>query len=70
MPSTSPVTDPEQLKQAIDLPVFHMVGEAADELGRECYVVGGYVRDIMLQRPSTDVDFVTVGSGIDRKSVV
>ena len=65
MPSTSPVTDPEQLKQAIDLPVFHMVGEAADELGRECYVVGGYVRDIMLQRPSTDVDFVTVGSGID-----
>lgn len=65
MPSLNPVTDPEQLKQAIDLPVFHMVGEAADELGRECYVVGGYVRDIMLQRPSTDVDFVTVGSGID-----
>lgn len=55
----------EHLRKAIDKPVFHLVGEAADALGRECYVVGGYVRDIMLCRPSTDVDFVTVGSGIE-----
>lgn len=46
-------------------PVFHTVGEIADGLGRECYVVGGYVRDILLGRPSKDIDFVTVGSGIE-----
>lgn len=37
--------------------------ETADELGLECYVVGGYVRDIFL-RPSKDIDVVVVGSGI------
>ena len=42
-----------------------LVGDVADALGRECYVVGGYVRDIFLDRPSSDMDFVTVGSGIE-----
>ena len=42
-----------------------LVGNVADELHRECYVVGGYVRDIFLDRPSNDMDFVTVGSGIE-----
>ena len=42
-----------------------LVGSVADELHRECYVVGGYVRDIFLERPSNDMDFVTVGSGIE-----
>ena len=42
-----------------------LVGDVADELHRECYVVGGYVRDIFLERPSNDMDFVTVGSGIE-----
>lgn len=46
-------------------PVFHLVGEAADEMHRDCYVVGGYVRDIFLERKSKDIDFVTVGSGIE-----
>ena len=46
-------------------PVMKLVGEVADELHRECYVVGGYVRDIFLERPSNDMDFVTVGSGIE-----
>ncbi|MCM1109754.1 MAG: CCA tRNA nucleotidyltransferase [Clostridium sp.] len=45
--------------------VFRTVGEVAESLGRECYVVGGYVRDLMLGRPSKDIDFVTVGSGIE-----
>ncbi len=45
--------------------IFNTVGEVADELGRECYVVGGYVRDLLLHRPSKDIDFVTVGSGIE-----
>lgn len=66
----TPDISSEALRSAIDKPVFHLVGEAADSLGRECYVVGGYVRDIMLRRPSTDVDFVTVGSGIEVASEV
>jgi len=45
--------------------VFRLVGQVADRLGRECYVVGGYVRDLLLERPSKDIDFVTVGSGIE-----
>lgn len=45
--------------------VFKLVGSVADRLGRECYVVGGYVRDLFLNRPSKDIDFVTVGSGIE-----
>lgn len=66
----TPEISAEALRSAIDKPVFHLVGEAADSLGRECYVVGGYVRDIMLRRPSTDIDFVTVGSGIEVASEV
>lgn len=41
-----------------------MIGETADNLGLEVYVVGGYVRDIFLGRHSADIDFVAVGSGI------
>lgn len=46
--------------QAIDNPLLHRIGETADSLGLECYVVGGYVRDIILQRPSKDIDVVVV----------
>lgn len=46
-------------------PIFHTVGEVADTMGREAYVVGGYVRDLFLGIPSKDIDFVTVGSGIE-----
>ena len=53
------------LREKIDSEIFHRVGEAADSLSRPCYVVGGYVRDLMLNRPSKDIDFVTVGSGIE-----
>lgn len=49
----------------LDHPIFHTVGEAADDLGLETYVVGGYVRDLLLDRPSKDIDFVCVGSGIE-----
>lgn len=58
------ILDPELVRE-IDRPVFHLVGDAADVIGRECYVVGGYVRDLVLHRPSKDIDFVTVGSGIE-----
>lgn len=53
------------LADKIDQPVFHHVGNVADSLSRPCYVVGGYVRDIFLHRHSKDIDFVTVGSGIE-----
>ncbi|MDE5653501.1 MAG: CCA tRNA nucleotidyltransferase [Muribaculaceae bacterium] len=53
------------LKDKLNHKAFRTVGRAADRLGREAYVVGGYVRDIFLSRPSKDVDFVTVGSGIE-----
>ena len=54
----------EDLIQALDKKIFHLIGETADELGVECYVVGGFVRDLYLERPSKDIDVVTVGSGI------
>lgn len=44
--------------------IFAQISETADRLGLECYVVGGYVRDIFLERPSKDIDVVVVGSGI------
>lgn len=54
----------EELKQRFSDSIFKRISETADELGLECYVVGGYVRDIFLQRPSKDIDVVVVGSGI------
>ncbi len=57
--------DRQKIAEHVNLPVMRLVGDAADGLGRECYVVGGYVRDIFLERPSNDMDFVTVGSGIE-----
>jgi len=49
----------------IDTKIFHLVGECADALGQPAYVVGGYVRDLFLERKSKDIDFVTVGSCSD-----
>ncbi len=51
--------------EAIDTPEVRLVGEAADSRGRECYAVGGYVRDLFLHPQSKDIDFVTIGSGIE-----
>jgi len=49
----------------LDQPIFKHVGQTADRLGLECYVVGGFVRDRLIERPTKmDLDFVTVGSGI------
>ncbi|MBQ5936743.1 MAG: HD domain-containing protein [Bacteroidaceae bacterium] len=47
----------------IDTPLLHRIGETADAMGLECYVVGGYVRDIILERPSKDIDVLVVGEG-------
>lgn len=61
------LTDAE-LAQALDSDIFHTISDAADKLGLECYVVGGYVRDLFLERPSNDIDVVVVGSGISLAS--
>lgn len=50
---------------ADDIETLRLVGAIADELGLDAYAVGGYVRDCILGRPSKDIDFVTVGSGIE-----
>ena len=54
----------EELKKHLDKPIFHLISEVADEMGVECYVIGGFVRDLFLERPSNDIDCVVVGSGI------
>jgi putative nucleotidyltransferase with HDIG domain len=53
------------LAKILDKDIFHQISDMADRLGVECYVVGGYVRDIFLERPSDDIDVVVVGSGIE-----
>ena len=53
------------LAKILDQEVFRQISAVADEAGVECYVVGGYVRDIFLERPSSDIDVVVVGSGIE-----
>ena len=55
----------EELACLLDQEIFHQIGDCADELGVECYVVGGYVRDLFLERHSKDIDVVVVGSGIE-----
>ena len=50
--------------EKIHEPVFHLVGEEADKMSVQCYVIGGWVRDLLLHRPSKDIDIVCVGSGI------
>lgn len=48
----------------IDTKIFHTIGNLADELGLECYLIGGYVRDLLLDRGSKDIDVVVVGNGV------
>ena len=59
------IPDREELVKLLDTPIFRKISQTADELNMECYVVGGYVRDIFLQRPSKDIDVVVVGKGVD-----
>lgn len=47
------------------LDLFKKIGELADKQNKEIYLIGGFVRDIILQRPSKDIDFVVIGKGID-----
>ena len=53
-------------KQALHNPIFEIISKAAQEIGVESYVIGGFVRDLILGRNSKkDIDIVAVGSGIE-----
>lgn len=62
--------DQEDILNHISAKPFRIISEAADELSVEAYVIGGYVRDIFLYRPSKDIDVVAVGSGIELAKAV
>lgn len=53
------------MKEHLTHPIFELIAHAADELGIDAYVVGGFVRDALLKRPSKDIDVVAIGSGIE-----
>jgi len=52
------------MKQHLTHPIFSIISEIADQLNQETYVIGGFVRDLILKRPSSDIDVVTIGNGI------
>ena len=62
--------DKEVIDKHLSSRTFRQVSDVADELGLEAYVIGGYVRDIFLRRPSKDIDIVAVGSGIELAKAV
>ncbi len=53
------------MKRNLNHPVFKLVSEISDEMQVNCYAIGGYVRDIIMKRPSVDIDIVVIGSGIE-----
>jgi tRNA nucleotidyltransferase/poly(A) polymerase len=58
------------LSSSLALPVFDIIGRVADQRSMQAYVVGGYVRDLLLKKTSKDIDFVCVGSGIELAEAV
>ena len=58
------------MKKHLQHPVFSIISEIADQINQETYVIGGFVRDLILKRPSPDIDVVTLGSGIHLAEMV
>jgi len=58
------------MKKHLNHTIFKVLSEAADQLKQETFVIGGFVRDLILNRPSPDIDVVTVGSGIELAEIV
>jgi len=58
------------MKQHLQHPIFQVISELADKINQETYVIGGFVRDLILNRPSPDIDVVTIGSGIQLAEIV
>lgn len=55
----------KKMKEKLSHPVFKIIGDLVDQQGLKCFVIGGYVRDMILDRPSKDIDIVVLGSGIE-----
>lgn len=53
------------MEHHIQHPIFNLIAKAAKELNIDAYVIGGFVRDIILNRPCKDIDVVAIGSGIE-----
>ena len=60
----------EEIQAHLDKKIFRLISETADEMGVACYLIGGYVRDFFLYRPSKDIDVVAVGQGIELAKAV
>lgn len=60
----------KEIQTHLDKPIFRLISGAADELKLECFLIGGYVRDFFLCRPSSDIDIVAVGKGIELAELV
>ena len=53
------------MNSKLRLKIFEIISQVADEMHQETFIIGGYVRDLFLNRPSKDIDIVTIGNGID-----
>ncbi|MGQ7870089.1 CCA tRNA nucleotidyltransferase [Sunxiuqinia sp. sy24] len=53
------------MKKHLKHPIFSIISQEADQIGQPCFVIGGFVRDLLLKRNSPDIDVVTLGSGIE-----
>lgn len=60
----------DEILDYLDKDIYKIISEVADSMNLECYVIGGTVRDFFLYRPSTDIDIVTVGKGIELAKAV
>lgn len=60
----------EEIQAHLDKQIFRLISRAADEMKVECYLIGGYVRDFFLLRPSNDIDVVAIGKGVELAELV
>jgi poly(A) polymerase len=60
----------DEILAYIDTPLLRLISRTADEMQLECYLIGGFVRDFFLCRPSKDIDVVAIGKGTDLAAAV
>jgi len=56
---------PEEIRTYVDKPLYRSIQKVAQRMDRQAFIIGGFVRDLLLDRPSKDIDIVVDGSGID-----
>ncbi|MDD3967233.1 MAG: HD domain-containing protein [Proteiniphilum sp.] len=60
----------DEIQAYIDTPILRLISQTADEMQMECFIIGGYVRDFFLYRPSKDIDVVAIGKGTNLAEAV